>query len=203
MLDVEPETRERLAGRAFALRDLVFVVREDEVDATAVDVDRVAEQTPRHGRALDVPAGAPGTDTVVPRRLSRAWWPSTARSRARSPCRTCRCRCARPAECPCGPAARACRTRATWRSGSRPTPRCGTCGHADRARRSDRTSRGGSVRRWRGGSRRPARGRWRTASSRNAAMYWSVYSRRGMPAFCDSTMVRSSTSVKFITWWTS
>ncbi len=41
------------------------------------------------------------------------------------------------------------------------------------------------------------------ASSRNAAMNWSVYSRSGTPAFCDSAIVRSSTSVKFITWRTS
>ena len=34
-------------------------------------------------------------------------------------------------------------------------------------------------------------------------MYWSVYSRSGMPAFWDSRIVRSSTSVKFITCRTS
>ena len=54
------------------LRDLVLVVREDEVDAAAVDVEDLAlrriaageprlegldEVLPRHGRALDVPAG--------------------------------------------------------------------------------------------------------------------------------------------------
>jgi len=37
------------------------------------------------------------------------------------------------------------------------------------------------------------------ASSRNAAMNWSVYSRSGMPALWAPAMVRSSTSVKFIT----
>ena len=45
------------AESAAALRDLVFVVREDQVDAAAVDVDgRLAEQAQRHRRALDVPA---------------------------------------------------------------------------------------------------------------------------------------------------
>ncbi len=37
------------------------------------------------------------------------------------------------------------------------------------------------------------------ASSRNAPMNWSVYSRSGICAFCAPTIVRSSTSVKFIT----
>src|SRR5256885_8117113 len=37
---VHPDLRERLAGRAFALGDLVFVVRELQVGAAAVDVDR-------------------------------------------------------------------------------------------------------------------------------------------------------------------
>ena len=41
-----------------------------------------------------------------------------------------------------------------------------------------------------------------TASSRNAAIHWSVYDRRSMPAFCAPMIVLSSTSVKFITWWT-
>ena len=59
VLDVHPEARERLAGRALALRDLVLVVREDQIDAAGVDVDRrLAEQPQRHRRALDVPARA-------------------------------------------------------------------------------------------------------------------------------------------------
>jgi hypothetical protein len=37
------------------------------------------------------------------------------------------------------------------------------------------------------------------ASSRKASMYWFVYSRSGSPAFCAPAIVRSSTSVKFIT----
>ena len=48
ILDVHPEARERLAGGPFALRDLVLVVREDEVDAARMDVDRrFAEQLPK------------------------------------------------------------------------------------------------------------------------------------------------------------
>ena len=48
---------------AAALGDLVLVVREDQVEAAAVDVDRLAEMRLDHRRAFDVPAGpapAPG-----------------------------------------------------------------------------------------------------------------------------------------------
>src|SRR5688572_13152344 len=70
MLDVEPEAREFLAGGAFALRDLVLVMREYEVDAAGMNVDgRLAEQAQRHRRALDVPAGAARPAADVPRRL--------------------------------------------------------------------------------------------------------------------------------------
>ena len=55
---------------ALALGDFVFVVREDEVEAAAVDVERFAEQLLAHGRALDVPAGAAGAPRAVPRRLA-------------------------------------------------------------------------------------------------------------------------------------
>ena len=48
-----------LAGvRRLALRDLVFVVREDQVHPAAVDLEAVAEVALGHRRALDVPAGA-------------------------------------------------------------------------------------------------------------------------------------------------
>ena len=39
-----PFAMQRRAVRAARLRDLVLVVREDEVDAAAVDVERLAEQ---------------------------------------------------------------------------------------------------------------------------------------------------------------
>ena len=42
--------------RADALRHLVLMVREDQVAAAAVDVERLAEIAPRHRAALDVPA---------------------------------------------------------------------------------------------------------------------------------------------------
>ena len=57
---VHPVSRHQLGVpmRAARLGDLVLVVREDEVDAAAVDVERLAEVAPRHRRALDVPARA-------------------------------------------------------------------------------------------------------------------------------------------------
>ena len=55
------------AERALRLRDLVLVVREDQVGAAAVDVERLAEVAVRHRRALDVPA----RDGPVPRGSSQ------------------------------------------------------------------------------------------------------------------------------------
>ena len=60
-----------VAERAFGLGDLVLVVREDQVDAAAVDVERLAQIAVRHRRALDVPAGPPGAPRALPRRLAR------------------------------------------------------------------------------------------------------------------------------------
>ncbi len=42
---------------AHTLGELVLVVREDQVDAAAVDVDRQAQLLLDHRRAFDVPAG--------------------------------------------------------------------------------------------------------------------------------------------------
>ena len=56
---MQPVAGELLAPRRLALRDLVLVVREDEVHAAAVDVEVRAEVARGHRRALDVPAGAP------------------------------------------------------------------------------------------------------------------------------------------------
>ena len=55
---VHPDVGERAAARAFALRDLVLVVRELQVLAAAVDVEVLAEERLAHRRALDVPARA-------------------------------------------------------------------------------------------------------------------------------------------------
>src|SRR5258708_3562583 len=45
---------------SFALRDLAFIMWEDIVDTTAVDVESGAEIFPGHGRTFDVPAWITG-----------------------------------------------------------------------------------------------------------------------------------------------
>ena len=67
---VQPGLDERLAGRRLALGDLVLVVREDQVDAAGVDVERWPEVGHAHRGALDVPAGPPLADGRRPRRLT-------------------------------------------------------------------------------------------------------------------------------------
>src|SRR5204862_3908184 len=53
-------------------RDLVFVMREDQIDAPGVEINRrLAEQAQRHRRALEVPAGAARPEPEVPRRFVR------------------------------------------------------------------------------------------------------------------------------------
>jgi hypothetical protein len=50
VFNVNPEAGELFARRPFALRDLVFVMRKDQIDAAGVDVDRRrTEQPQRHG----------------------------------------------------------------------------------------------------------------------------------------------------------
>src|SRR5689334_9524229 len=60
---MNPIARELFARIGFALRDFVFVMREDEVVATAVNVDLFAEFGKVHCRALNVPTRA----TFAPR----------------------------------------------------------------------------------------------------------------------------------------
>src|SRR6266446_2333645 len=68
---VDPVPSERLPGRRLRLCDLALVVGKDEVLAPAMDVERRAEILHRHGRALDVPAGASIPPGTRPRRLAR------------------------------------------------------------------------------------------------------------------------------------
>src|ERR1035437_10435815 len=69
---MHPEMHERLPGQRLRLRDLVFVMREDEVFAAGMNVEALAEVFHRHLRTLDVPARATGTDLGFPHRL--AWF---------------------------------------------------------------------------------------------------------------------------------
>src|SRR5712691_3412154 len=70
MLGVQPVADEMLAGGGFALRDFVFMVRESEVDAAGVNIERFAQIFHGHGGALDVPAGAAAADGRVPEMLA-------------------------------------------------------------------------------------------------------------------------------------
>ena len=67
---MQPVAHERFAGGGLALRDFVFVVRECQVHAAGVDVERVAEIFHGHGGAFDVPAGAAGADARLPEMLA-------------------------------------------------------------------------------------------------------------------------------------
>ncbi len=71
MLGVQPVADERLAGERFGLGDLIFVMREYEIDAAGVDVERLAQILHGHHGTLDVPAGAAQAEA-----LSQAGSPS-------------------------------------------------------------------------------------------------------------------------------
>src|SRR5262249_10133833 len=68
---VQPVAHERRARRALRLRDLVLVVREDEVLAATVQVERLAEGLRRHRGALEVPARTSRSPRTLPERLAR------------------------------------------------------------------------------------------------------------------------------------
>src|SRR4051795_10502436 len=64
---VDPEARERQSAvGAAALRDLILMMREDEVEPAAMDVDRLAKVALDHRRALDMPAGAAPAPWRIP-----------------------------------------------------------------------------------------------------------------------------------------
>ena len=69
---VQPAPGERrLSGDRLGLGDLAFVMGEDEVGASAVEVERRSEEAGAHHRALDVPTRAAGTPRALPRGLAR------------------------------------------------------------------------------------------------------------------------------------
>src|SRR5919197_101573 len=65
---VRPDARELVPERA-RLRQLVLVVREDEVEAAAVDLEGGPEELLGHNRALDVPARPATAPGRLPRRV--------------------------------------------------------------------------------------------------------------------------------------
>src|SRR6185437_791067 len=70
MLEVNPVANELLPRRAFTLRDLILVMREDKIDAAGVNVERLTKIFHRHRRALDMPTRTAATTRRVPRRFS-------------------------------------------------------------------------------------------------------------------------------------
>ena len=68
---MHPVTDERQPGGALGLRDLVLVMRENEVLAAAMEIERLAEVLDAHRRALEVPAGASRPPRAFPERLAR------------------------------------------------------------------------------------------------------------------------------------
>ena len=60
-----------LAGEGFGLGDFVFMVREDEVAAAAVEIEGIAEVFIAHSRTFDVPARTAFAPRAVPRRFAR------------------------------------------------------------------------------------------------------------------------------------
>ncbi len=68
---VHPGCSVLLAGGCFALGDLVLVVREYQIRATAMDIEGVTQAAGGHNRALDMPARATFTPGRRPARLTR------------------------------------------------------------------------------------------------------------------------------------
>src|SRR5689334_8732702 len=67
---VHPEAGEVHTRRTARLRDLVLMVRENEVFAAAMNIERLREMFHRHGGAFDMPAGASAPPRALPRRFS-------------------------------------------------------------------------------------------------------------------------------------
>ncbi len=67
---MDPVAGEGLAGEAFALGDLVLMVREDQVVAAAMNINRVAEEMMVHRGAFNMPTRAAGAPGAVPRGLA-------------------------------------------------------------------------------------------------------------------------------------
>src|SRR5205085_7089678 len=66
-LVVHPDPREGMARmRALALRNLVLVVRENEIEPAAMDVEGLAELGLAHRRAFDMPARPAAAPRAVP-----------------------------------------------------------------------------------------------------------------------------------------
>ncbi len=70
VLRMNPVAHKRLAVRRLALRDFVFMVRENKVNAAGMDIDSAAEYFAHHRRAFYVPAGPPPAERRFPERFA-------------------------------------------------------------------------------------------------------------------------------------
>jgi len=84
MLGMQPIPRERLARRALALRNFVFVMRKCQVDSAGVYIQCLAEIFHGHRGTLNVPAGAPTAERRLPEMFSGFGAFHSAKSRALS-----------------------------------------------------------------------------------------------------------------------
>ena len=101
---VHPDVGERHSERAFALRDLVLVVRKDQIRAAAVDIERLASVSHAMAEHSMCQPGRPAPQLRWPLTARQAWRASTARSRADRACcarsRRALRRASRRATCP-------------------------------------------------------------------------------------------------------
>src|SRR4051812_33181243 len=68
---VQPIASERLTGIGLRLRQLVLMVRKLQIEAAAMDIERLAQEFHAHRRAFDVPAGPARSPRAVPLWLAR------------------------------------------------------------------------------------------------------------------------------------
>ena len=66
---MQPEPAERFAGGRFALGDFIFMVREDQVHAAGVDIQRLTQVFHAQRRAFDMPARPARPPRAIPGRL--------------------------------------------------------------------------------------------------------------------------------------
>src|SRR5262245_20218679 len=74
MLPVQPEPRKGLRRRTFTLGNLVLMMRKDEIDCAAVDIECFAEVLHCHCGALQMPAGPACPEGRFPLLLSGILW---------------------------------------------------------------------------------------------------------------------------------
>src|SRR6185312_3070263 len=67
---MQPKAREGLSRNGFGLRDLIFVMRKNQIDSARVNVDGFAQVLERHRRTFDMPARTSRTNGSLPRHLA-------------------------------------------------------------------------------------------------------------------------------------